>query len=255
MCLILLGWKAHPAWRLIAAANRDEYYDRPSAPIHGWTDAPEILAGRDLRNGGAWMGVTRSGRFAALTNYRDPAAVRPDAPSRGELVPDFLIRETAAGDWMRQLAKRADRYNGFNLLASDGAELWYFGNRRERGPERLSPGVHGLSNRFLNTPWPKVERSRAGFGAAISAETVDPEALFRVLADRRKPPDEELPDTGVGLEFERILSPPFIVSPVYGTRSSSVVLLREDGTGTFWERSFVPENGDVRATETRRIDF
>lgn len=255
MCLILLGWRTHPAWKLIAAANRDEYYERPSEPIHWWADHPGLLAGRDLRGGGTWMGVTRSGRFAAVTNFRDPASVRSDAPSRGELVPDFLTGGKHAEGWMDELAERASIYNGFNLLASDGGELWYFGNRKGDGPERLGPGVYGLSNRFLDTAWPKVERGRAGFSAVISGATVEPEALFAVLADRRRPPDSELPDTGVGLEFERILSPPFIVSPVYGTRSSSVVLLREDGTGEFWERSFAPENGDVWITETRRIEI
>ncbi|MFP4030789.1 MAG: NRDE family protein [Desulfococcaceae bacterium] len=255
MCLILLGWRAHPAWKLIAAANRDEYYERPSEPIHWWTDCPGLLAGRDLRGGGAWMGVTRAGRFAAVTNFRDPASVRSDAPSRGELVPDFLASGKTAEAWMEELAKRASIYNGFNLLTSDGDELWYFGNRKGEDPERLGPGIYGLSNRFLDTPWPKVERSRAGFSAAISGGTPESEALFRVLADRRRPPDEELPDTGVGLEFERILSPPFIVGPVYGTRSSSVLRMGEDGTGEFWERSFAPENGDVRITETRRIEI
>jgi uncharacterized protein with NRDE domain len=255
MCLIILGWRAHPAWKLIAAANRDEYYQRPSEPIHWWAESPGLLAGRDLRGGGTWMGVTRAGRFAAVTNFRDPASIRSDAPSRGELVPGFLASGKSAGAWMKDLAKSASIYNGFNLLASDGDELWYFGNRGTKEPKRLTPGIYGLGNRFLDTPWPKVERSRAGFSAAISGATVEPEALFRVLADRRRPPDEELPDTGVGIEFERILSPPFIVSPVYGTRSSSAVLMREDGTGEFWERSFTPENGDVRTAETRRIEI
>jgi uncharacterized protein with NRDE domain len=255
MCLILLGWRAHPAWKLIAAANRDEYYERPSEPIHWWRDRLGLLAGRDLRGGGAWMGVTRAGRFAAVTNFRDPSTVQSDAPSRGELVPDFLTSGKNAEAWMEELAERASIYNGFNLLASDGDELWYYGNRKGEGPERLTPGIYGLSNRFLDTPWPKVERSRAGFSAAVSGERVEPEGLFQVLADRRRPPDEELPDTGVGLEFERILSPPFIVSPGYGTRSSSVVLMLEDGTGEVWERSFAPENGDVRIMETRRIEI
>lgn len=255
MCLIILGWNAHATYRLVVAANRDEFYERPAEPIHPWTDAPELLAGRDLRGGGTWMGVTRSGRFAALTNYRDPKSVRPDAPSRGELVSGFLTSSAPPRDWLAVLAARADAYNGFNLLAGNDAELWYFGNRTGRGAERLSAGIYGLSNRFLDTPWPKVERARAGFAAALSESRVDPEALFRVLADRRRPPDEKLPDTGVGLEYERMLSPPFIVSPDYGTRSSSVATIRRDGTGEFRERTFVPENGDVRVAETRRAEI
>lgn len=255
MCLILLGWKVHPDWRLAVAANRDEFRERPAAPLGWWADAPDVLAGRDLRGGGTWMGVDRSGRFAALTNYRDPAAVRPDAPSRGELVSGFLTSRTPIAEWMDTTARNADAYNGFNLLAADGEELWYFGNRTEDGPRRLSPGIYGLSNRFLDTPWPKVERSRAAFRAAISEGRADPEALFRLLADRRRPPDAELPDTGVGLEFERLLSSPFIVGADYGTRASSVVRIRRDGTGEFLEREFRPENGNIRIAETRRMEI
>ncbi len=244
MCLILLAHDAHPRYRLVVAANRDEFYERPTAPAAWWDDAPAVLAGRDLRGGGTWMGITRGGRFAAVTNYRDVAPPSPDAPSRGHLVGDFLAGDGAPGAYLRALEPRAGEYAGFNLLVGDGSGLWYYGNRG--GDARpLGPGVYGLSNALLDTPWPKVERGRAALREAVSSgEDVDPEALFRILWDAEPAPDLLLPDTGVGIERERMLSSSFIRSPEYGTRASTVLLVGRDGRVRFVERSVVPGRGD-----------
>ena len=241
MCLILLAHDAHPRYRLVVAANRDEAYARPTAPAAWWADAPGVLAGRDLLGGGTWMGITRGGRFAAVTNFRETAPPPPDAPSRGHLVGGFLRGADAPDAYLRALAPRAGEYAGFNLLVGDGEELRYFGNRGEGEARTVDPGVHGLSNALLDTPWSKVERGKAGLAAALADRgEVDPEALFRVLWDAEPAPDAHLPDTGVGLERERTLSSPFIRSPEYGTRASTVLLVGRDGRVRFVERTVAP---------------
>lgn len=240
MCLVLLAHDAHPLYRLVVAANRDELYARPTAPAAWWPDAPEVLAGRDLRGGGTWMGITRAGRFAAVTNFRETAPVAPDAPSRGHLVGGFLRGRGTPGAYLRALAGRAGEYAGFNLLVGEGGDLRYLGSRAGEA-RALAPGVYGLSNALLDTPWPKVERGRAGLAAALDGGgEADPEALFRVLWDAEPAPDAQLPDTGVGLERERMLSSPFIRGAEYGTRASTVLLVRRDGRVSFVERTVAP---------------
>ena len=251
MCLIAFALDAHPAYRLVVAANRDELYARPTAPAAWWADAPDVLAGRDLREGGTWMGVTRAGRFAAVTNYRDPGfAQAPDAPSRGALVADFLRGSADAESYVHRLAERAAEYNGFNLLVGDDAGLFYLSNRTD-GVRRLEPGVYGLSNALLDTPWPKVLRARRAMADALSAADGDAldAPLWEALADRVIAADDALPDTGVGAERERLLSPPFIRTDVYGTRASSVLTLARDGEVRFVERSVAP--GEDGWTESR----
>lgn len=240
MCLILLAHDAHPRYRLVVAANRDEFYARPTAPAAWWPDAPDVLAGRDLRGGGTWLGVTRGGRFAAVTNFRETVPAAPDAPSRGHLVGGFLRGADAPGAYLDALAARAGEFAGFNLLVGEGADLRWLGNRG--GPGRaLEPGVHGLSNALLDTPWPKVVRGTAGLAAALAGGgEVDPEALFRVLWDAEPAPDAHLPDTGVGPERERMLSSPFIRTLDYGTRASTVLLVGRDGRVRFVERTVAP---------------
>lgn len=237
MCLILFAWDVHPAYRLVVAANRDEYYARPTAPAAFWPEAPGLLAGRDLAGGGSWFGITRQSRFAALTNYRDQASHRPEAPSRGALVTGFLLGDQPPAAWLTAVARQGAAYNGFGLLCGDLRELWYQSNRGGP-PAAVSPGIHGLSNHVLDTPWPKVVRGTAALGQVLQAPAVDPEALFALLADRTSAPDGQLPGTGVSLAWERLLSPLFIDAEGYGTRSSTVLLVGRDGEVFFAERSF-----------------
>ena len=251
MCLILFAWKAHERFPLVLAANRDEFYDRPSAPVAFWEDAPDLLAGRDLRDGGTWLGITRSGRLAALTNYRDPASLKAGAPSRGALTSDYLRGRESPKAHLDRIGPAADRYNGFGLVCGNRDELFFFSNRG--GRERVRAGIHGLSNRLLDTPWPKVERGRGALRELLEGKDgPSPGALFEILQDRSRPPDEQLPETGVGIEWERILSPLFIESPAYGTRSSTVLLIDREGVVTFIERVF---NGRTEPRAERRFDF
>jgi uncharacterized protein with NRDE domain len=251
MCLILFAWKMHENFPLVLAANRDEFYERPSAPAAFWEDAPDLLAGRDLREWGTWLGITRKGRLAALTNYRDPASLKIGAPSRGSLVSDYLRVREIPEAYLNRIKFDADRFNGFNLLVGDPAGLFYFSNRGTL--QHLNLGIYGLSNRLLDTPWPKVERGKTALLALLNEKKdPSPEALFALLADRTRPPDDRLPDTGVGIAWERILSPLFIESPVYGTRSSTVLLIDRRGCVTFTERVF---NGAADPRMTTRFVF
>lgn len=237
MCIILLAIESHARYKLVFAANRDEYYDRPSEQARFWPDAPELLAGRDGREGGAWTGITMSGKIGALTNYRDPASHRPEAPSRGRLVPRFLKGFKGPEDYLRSVMQNGNEYNGFNLLAGDVSGM-YWASNRAREIRKLGPGIHGLSNRLLDTPWPKVLRGKNMLDSALSSlEGPSIDSLLDILSDRTAPPDEELPDTGMGLEWERILSPVFIESPTYGTRSSTVILIDREDRVTFVERT------------------
>jgi len=255
MCLVLLALHTHGAYPLTVAANRDESYARPAAPAAWWDDAPRVLAGRDLLGGGSWMGVARDGRWAAVTNVREPTvAQRPDAPSRGDLVADFLRGSVAAAEYLAALAPRAGEWNGFNLLAGDAAEVWWLSNRGP-GPTRVEPGVHGVSNALLDTPWPKVVRGRDDARRILGgpAEQVD-EELFRALALRDPAPDTALPDTGVGRELERALSPPFIATPGYGTRASTVLTIDAAGEVRFTERTIHPSDTWTEVRHQFRIE-
>jgi uncharacterized protein with NRDE domain len=223
MCLILFAHDHHPDYRLILAANRDEFYDRPAAPLVFWEDHPHVLAGRDLKSMGTWMGVSRSGRFAAITNYREPGRQILDAPSRGHLISDYLIGHTPPIDYLEDLKQKAGQYNGFNLLVGDTRSLYYYSNRSD-GVIRLEPGIYGLSNRLLDTRWPKVHQGKERLSTLIGHDTELPlEGILDLLQTQKRPPDHQLPDTGVGIEWERTLSPMFITSPNYGTRCSTLL--------------------------------
>lgn len=233
MCLILVAWNAHPDYPLVVAANRDEFLARPAAPAHWWTDAPDLLAGRDLEAGGTWMGVSRSGRFAALTNYRDPTRHLPGAPSRGALVRDCLTASTATIATLDRIAAVSARYAGFNMLVSDGATLGI--HESTTGSVRtLAPGIHALSNHLLDTPWPKVQRARASFTKVIT-RLPDHGQLLATLTDTTAAGDAYLPATGVSPEWERWLSPAFIRAPGYGTRCSTVITRDHSGRTQFSE--------------------
>lgn len=244
MCFIVLSYRQHPRYRLVLATNRDEFYARPTAPAAFWDETPTLLAGRDLKGGGTWLGVTRAGQLAALTNVREPGRHLPDAPTRGALVADFLTGTLEPRAYLEAIRPEADRFNGFNLLLGDTQNLFYFGNRGA-GIQVLEPGLYGLSNHLLDTPWPKITRGKAALAAALDADAVDLEQLFALLADTEQAPDEALPDTGVGLPWERMLSPIFIKSPTYGTRVSTIILVDYQGRVTFAERAHAPEtNGE-----------
>jgi uncharacterized protein with NRDE domain len=241
MCLIIFAYDVHPHYRLVLAANRDEFYDRPTAPLHYWEDNPEVLAGRDLKLMGTWLGVTRHGRLAALTNYRDPRQIIDGFPSRGDLVADFLLGTMGPSEYLQEIRAEADAYNGFNLIVGDRNSLYYASNR---GIWFRSLG-YGLSNHMLDTPWPKVSSSLARFKTLMTAQKMDiiPE-LEDILKDRERPPDDQLPDTGVGLEWERRLAPIFISSLSYGTRCSSLLTISHTGRIHFkeirWEQDQAP---------------
>ena len=245
MCLILLAWRAHPGHALVVAANRDEYFERPARAAAFWQDAPEVLAGRDLTAQGTWLGVTRAGRFASITNYRNPAERMATAPSRGSLVTDFLTAARRPSAYFAGIAPQANEYNGFSMLAADRSSLAFFSNR-EGAVRQIEPGVHGLSNELLDTPWPKVKKGKERLGALLD-KSFDPEAYLQLLGDTEPAHDEHLPDTGVGVEWERRLSSIRIAGGDYGTRCSTVVRIGTDGDAEFWERSYDRE-GDAIGT-------
>jgi uncharacterized protein with NRDE domain len=239
MCLIAFAWKARPDFPLIVAANRDEWHERPAAAAAWWPAYPDVLAGRDLEAGGTWLGVTRDGRFAALTNFRDPSERKSTAPTRGRLVLDYLSNPQKPLDFIDRLSPHAARYNGFNLLLSDGESMYWYGSRENEALE-IAPGIHALSNHRLDEPWPKVENAKSSMGAAsgaFPAGTPHLEPFFTLLSNDAQAPDHALPDTGVGLEWERVLSPALIVSDRYGTRCSTVFTMSTDRQICFEERT------------------
>ncbi|MEH7224057.1 NRDE family protein [Bacillus sp. JJ1566] len=235
MCLVLLAYRAHPVYKLIVAANRDEFLQRPTAPIHFWEDEPTLLAGRDLEKMGTWMGVTKAGRFSAITNYRDPSEVIDGKHSRGKLVKDALTYNGEIAEYMKQLGKTNDQYPGYNLLVGDLDNLYYYSNVGKK-LESVAPGIHGLSNHLLNTNWPKVEKGKEGLTTIIKEDNLV-EDLLELLQNTDQPNEDLLPKTGVSFEWERILSSLFIQTNGYGTRSSTVLLM-SDTEIQYVERTF-----------------
>ncbi|WP_449538199.1 NRDE family protein [Ferdinandcohnia sp. Marseille-Q9671] len=225
MCLVLFAYRMHPVYKVIMASNRDEFYQRPTAPIHFWEDHPSLLAGRDLEKKGTWMGVTKLGRFAALTNYRNPAENTDGKQSRGKLVTDALTYKGKIADYMKELAEVNSNFPGYNLLVGDPSNLYYYSNV-EKHLKELKPGVHGLSNHLLDTEWPKVVKGKEGLSKLLNQKNLV-ERLLELLRNTDRPHDDHLPKTGVALEWERILSPLFIKAQGYGTRSSTILLLSD----------------------------
>ncbi|HKU63047.1 MAG TPA: NRDE family protein [Gemmatimonadales bacterium] len=249
MCLILAALGAHPDYALVVAANRDEFYDRPTASAAFWPEQPQILGGRDLRAGGTWLAIDRAARVAAVTNYRQGEREGAAPRSRGLLVSDYLSSDADAGAYAARIEREGAEYNGFNLLVGGARELYWLSNREGR-PRRLEPGIYGLSNHLLDTPWPKVTSGKSILQSLLGGNGADLESgLFALLGDNTQVPDDALPSTGIGLAWERLLSSAFIASAEYGTRSSTVVLVGRDGGVTFVERSFGP--GGVAAGEVR----
>ena len=241
MCLILFAWRAHPEHALVVAANRDEFFDRPSRAAAFWDEHPELLAGRDLTANGTWLGVTRSGRFASITNFRNPAERMPTAPSRGQLVADFLAGTDSPSAHFTAVAPRAQQYNGFSMIAADGQSLAFFSNR-EGAVREIDPGVHGLSNHLLDTPWPKVVTGKSRL-VELLGRPFNPEACLEMLGDTEPAHEQHLPDTGVGAERERKFSSIRLAGGDYGTCCSTLLRLGTDGKADFWERSYGANGG------------
>ena len=257
MCLIAIAIAQHPDYPLIIAANRDEFYSRPTASLDYWDEQPHILAGRDLKSLGTWLGITTTGRIGAITNFRHPDALhqKSQGPSRGELIRGFLEGTDPPQTYLDRIRLSKNQYNGFNLVVGEMTDLCWYANVSDE-IKKLTPGIHGISNHLLNTPWPKVEKIKSALSGIIEENrAIDAERFFDVLSDQTQPPDDELPDTGVGLEWERILSPIFISSSIYGTRSSSVILMDRHQHVTFYERPFAFEDNTIAARETRRFEF
>lgn len=256
MCLILFSYKKHKKYKLILAANRDEFYARPTEPISRWNKGNGIIAGKDLEAGGTWMGISENGHFAALTNFRDPKSIKKDVLSRGLLVSNFLEgKNDSPEDYLNHIAAQNKLYNGFNLLAGDRDDLYYFSNH-EGIVRKIEPGLHGLSNHLLDTPWPKVEKGKKYLERLIDSECFENhEKIFAFLEDSEIPPDQLLPETGMGIDWERMLAPLFIKSDIYGTRSSSFLLIGYDGKGIFTEKTWIKTGGNVIPGETRVINF
>jgi uncharacterized protein with NRDE domain len=262
MCLILTSWQSHPKYPLVVLANRDEFYERPTDPMHWWDEHPHILAGRDRAdvNGssGTWMGFTKTGRFAALTNVRAPTEKNPDLRTRGEITAEFLKGRQTPEEFMNDSDKKFQRYNGFNFLSTDLSlekpELHCLSNRVLMGdklrprkvmnPQRLTPGVYGLSNAMLDTPWPKVQHRLGAFAQMLAMDTGDfkkSEQYIRIMQDLTQAPDEYLPQTGVSYEWEKVLSSTFIKTEHYGTRSISLIRVKSDGQYEVIEKRFDAE--------------
>ncbi|MGH8495459.1 MAG: NRDE family protein [Gammaproteobacteria bacterium] len=248
MCLLVFALDAHPRYRLVFAGNRDEYHSRPTDPAGWWRDQPDVLGGRDLEAGGTWLAVSRGGRFGVVTNYRELTDAGPAARSRGALVADFAGSRATPAEFGAALAVNAHLYAGYSLILGDRDGLHYFSNRAPS----LSPldrGVHGLSNERLNTPWPKLERTRRRFEDLLASGEPEPDTLLGMLADRQPAADGDRPDTGLDPALERLLSAPFVVSPSYGTRSSTVVLVDRADSVRFKERRFGPDGESIGASE------
>lgn len=248
MCLCLFAIDQHEEFPFILLANRDEFRKRPSAKAGFWKDEPHILAGRDLQQMGTWLGINRSGNLAFLTNHRDMHSLKSDAPSRGHLVADFLIENAQPTAYLKNI-KEPESYNGFNLVVGQFNDLHYFSNIENR-TQRIEAGIHGLSNAFLNTPWPKVDLGKRELSAAIDSDKLENDALFNILSDPQKPDDKLLPETGVGIELERVLSSRFINTEEYGTVCSTIIKIDRNKNCFFEERTF-----DVRGIEVDKVAF
>ena len=247
MCLILFANNAHPKYKLILAANRDEFYKRPTRPAQWWEDKTDLLAGKDLEGRGTWMGISKAGRIAAVTNYRKLPVTEKYDSTRGKLVTEFLDSNISEFDYHEKMHNSRNEFDGYNLLFGNVDTIFWYSNKnpqsRQTAPTPVGNGVHGLSNELLDTPWPKVERGKEELSAIVNKNNdIDPHELFELLRNTDLAPDEKLPDTGIGIEFERILSAVFINSPDYGTRLSTVLLVDNNNKVYFEERAFVPES-------------
>lgn len=249
MCLIFLSINDHPKYKLIIAANRDEFYSRKTAAADYWNDHPEIVGGRDLEAMGTWMAMTKSGKIGMVTNYRDLKNLNPNAPTRGLLVSDYLLNGYRSEEYLKEIHLKADQYNGFNLLVGELGDLYYYSNYQSK-ILKLKAGTHGLSNALLDTPWPKVKKGKEKFASVIGKDMIEADRLFQILQDEEIAPDDELPNTGLDLNRERALSAMFIKTPNYGSRSSTVVLVDHNNLVSYSERVF-----DLKTFEFKQNQF
>jgi uncharacterized protein with NRDE domain len=252
MCVVALAWNAHPRWHLLLAGNRDEFHARPTAALAHWP-VSSLIAGRDLHSGGTWVGLDPRGRVAVVTNVRDGVAKPHDGPSRGALPLAFLEGVADAADETAELLARAMEFAPFNLVLADAGGCWHVGNHPPQR-EALAPGVHGISNGPIDAPWPKTRHLRDALRTWIDTGDVNPQPLWAALADERVAPDVELPETGVGIELERRLSPAFIRGDAYGTRASTIIAVDRDGRGFIVERRFGPNGVFAGETSLRNDD-
>jgi uncharacterized protein with NRDE domain len=244
MCLIVFSWKASAEKLLMMAANRDEFYKRPTSSLQVWNENPSIIAGKDLVAGGIWMGVNKSGKFAAVTNYRDPKTIKTEALSRGNITLDYLKGEELPEEYLIRLARNLDKYNGFNLILGDQVSAFYFSNVTQK-IEKLKPGFYGLSNHLLDTGWPKVVQAKKMLEPEFNKANPDLEIIFKILRNPAQAAEELLPDTGIGKDLEKSLSPIFIETPNYGTRCSSFLNINRRGFIRFHERNYVNGRAEV----------
>ncbi|KAF1719332.1 NRDE family protein [Pseudoxanthomonas wuyuanensis] len=238
MCVLALAWNFHPRWRLLLAGNRDEFHQRPTAALSRWPDEPSLLAGRDLVSGGTWAGIDDRGRLAVVTNVRDPRVALAQAPSRGGLVSGFLQQARSVDEFANDLLAHAPAYAPFNLLLADADGCRFISNHPFPRQRTVAAGIHGLSNGDLDEPWPKTQGLSRRLAAWVASDSDEVSPLWQALADRTPAADEDLPDTGIGLERERLLSPAFIDNAVYGTRASTLIAIGHDGRGWISERRF-----------------
>lgn len=241
MCLIVLAQNYHPDYKLIFAANRDEFYERPSSPAEFWKDEPSLLAGKDLKEGGTWCGITKNGRFAAITNYRDIKSIKKDVVSRGRIVTDYLTGTSSPELYSKGLKEAANLYNGYSLVLGDKSNLFFFSNQTKK-LIKIKSGIHGLSNHLLDTPWFNVKRGKELLKRAIDKRDNLADSLFELLEDKTISPEEELPDTGLSKAIERKISSIFVESPDYGTRSSTIILIDKKDNIIFMEKSLDTQN-------------
>ena len=256
MCLSVLAWNCHPRWRLLLVGNRDEFHARPTDPLGRWATTPggpQVLAGRDLQSGGTWLGVDDKGRCAVVTNFRAPGAPLQTGTSRGSLPLDFLAGPQSARRRAEAVLADAPRYSPFNLLLVDQTHCMHVDNHPAAAARSLEPGLHGISNGGLDLPWPKTVRLGAALAAWMESDSVDMAPLWRALAVESVPADHELPDTGVGLELERMLAPAFIRGTTYGTRASTIAAIDHHGRGWISERRFGPD-GVFEGETTQQIE-
>lgn len=237
MCLIFLSFNQHPAYPFIALANRDEFYERPAEPIHHWPEHPEIIAGKDLSAGGTWLGAATSGHFAMLTNYRDMANIKLQAPTRGKLVSDYLIGKLPPATYLQALNASGQQYNGYNIMLGTFSDPWYYSNQSNR-IYQLGTGSYGLSNALLDTKWPKLAEGKAFFNTILEQKNFADEELFEMMLDKKLAADEQLPETGIGYDKEKQLSAKFILMDGYGTRNTTLLKIDKHGQGVLKERTF-----------------